>query len=90
MNQGAGLGETHFRRRDPAVLPLHGETLGGQWASAGNHAGTCAHADRGSPCPSAPYLVGREQNGTQGEPRVVGDGGPLRRRLHREERRWRG
>lgn len=29
MNQGAELGETHFSRRDPAVLPLHGETLGG-------------------------------------------------------------
>lgn len=40
--------------------------------------------------PQAPYLVGREQDGAQGEPGVVGDGGPLRRRLEREGRRWRG
>lgn len=39
---------------------------------------------------TAPYLVGREQDGAQGEARVVGDGGPLRRRLEREGRRWRG
>lgn len=47
----------------------------------------------GHPVPggsATPYLVGREQDGAQGEARVVGDGGPLWRRLEREGRRWRG
>lgn len=93
---------THLCWRDPTVLPLHGETLGGttmgvSWGPRGDR------GQQGDPRPQTPsppeppltgpkppYLVGREQDGAQGEPGVVGDGGPLRRRLEREGRKWKG
>lgn len=110
MPMGAGAGcheDTHLRRRDPTVLALHGEALGGREGrgiSGGPGGDPCLRpppqgreatlslpelplASRGwapwPPCAPggavAPYLVGREQDGAQGEARVVGDGGPLRR-----------